>query len=639
LKKIYLYILILLQIIIFSDCAKMGSLTGGPRDEDPPKLVSSIPENYSLNFDGEKIEIEFDEYIQLENVNQELVVSPPIDGRPDVRLKNKSILIEIEDTLRPNTTYTLNFGGAIKDNNEGNPLTNFEFVFSTGDYLDSLSVSGRLLNAFDLKPSEEPVMIMLYDNIYDSVVMKEIPVYIGKTSEDGNFRINNLKADTFKLFALKDANNNFLFDLPNEQIAFADTTVILDPEFFKEILERDKGSIKVDSTIQHSYADTLPAPIMRERGIQPDTAMAANDSLIMRKQPPAAVYVDLFLFEEKSESQYITDYNRKVKNKLEFSFNIPVADSFSFRTLEPEGREDWYMKEITSDRDSFGLWVVDPNVSSMDTISLEMNYTVKDSMNRFVPKIDTLLFTFRFDDDNTKTKTKKSKEDAELMNVSGLKNNATIDLNEKLVLISETPVNYIDTSLVEFYKQVDTLEVAEEIDIVKDSGHIRKIRIIKDWEAEAKYRFVAYPGAFMDVYGATTDTLDARFSVREEGYYGTLIVNPDTVLMPLVIQLMDTREKVLREKKIIEKQEIRFPFLKPSNYRIKIIYDSNGNGKWDTGKYIRKIQPEKVKYYPGDIEVRANWEMAIKLNTLDTDSPKANVKEGSGPPSRTGGMF
>lgn len=638
-KKLYLYSLILFLAILFTDCAKMGSLTGGPRDEDPPTLVSSTPKNYSLNFDGDEIEIEFDEYIQLENVNQELVVSPPIDGRPDVRLKNESILIEIEDTLRPNTTYTLNFGRAIKDNNEGNPLTNFEFVFSTGDYLDSLSVSGRLLNAFDLKPSEEPVMIMLYDNIYDSVVMKEIPVYIGKTSENGNFRINNLKADTFKIFALKDANNNFLFDLPNEQIAFADTTLILDPEFFAELLSQDTTQITVDSVMQNTSADTIPGPPQRNRELQPDTAFAAMDSLKKRKEPTAAVYVDLFLFEEKSESQYIADYNRKEKNKLEFSFNIPVTDSFSFRSLMPDGRENWYMKDVTSDRDSFNLWIVDSEVGSMDTISLELNYTVKDSMNQFIPKIDTLFFTFRFGEEDSRTRTKKEKDEVELMNISGLRNKATLDLNEKLILLSETPVNNIDTSLVEFYKIVDTLEVAEKIEIVKDSNHIRKIRIIKDWEPEAKYRFVAYPGAFIDVYGATTDTLNASFSIREEEYYGTLIINPDTVLIPLIIQLMDSKEKVLREKQIMEKQEIRFPYLKPSNYKIKIIYDSNGNGEWDTGKYIKKIQPEKVKYYPGNIEVRANWEIAIKLNTLNTGSPKVNMEDKNEPPSRAGGMF
>jgi hypothetical protein len=588
----------------------MGSLTGGPKDEDPPRLVESIPENYSLNFDEKRIEITFDEFIQLDNVNQELVISPPIGAKPDVRLRSKSILIELESELLENTTYTLNFGNAIKDNNESNPLTNFEFVFSTGDYLDSLSVGGTLLRAFDLTPPEDPVMIMLYDNLSDSVVFHELPVYIGKTGKEGVYRINNLKADTFKLFALKDVNNNFLFDLPNEQIAFLDTTVIIDPEFFSKIAEEEQDSLFNDSLVVVS-TDTLES-------IPSDSLEIAEQDSLMRETAgitPDRVLIDLFLFTEDHETQYLADFDRSMRNKLEFSFNLPVTDSFSYRSLIP-GFEDWYLKEITPDRDSFALWIINDEVSSLDTLSLEMNYVVTDSMNRKVWATDTLFFTYR---EPAKSSRKKEEDKTEeKLEIETFKSRAILDLNQKVKFVSTTPVNSVDTSRVIFTQIVDTLELREPYHMYNDSTHLRKVVFDKSWEPEGKYHFTAYPGAFYDVYGKTNDTIDVRFSVRDEGYYGTLIVSLDTVSMPLIVQLLNTRDEVIKEQAITELNEIRFPFLKPDKYKLKLIYDRNGNEEWDTGNYIKGLQPEKVRFYKGEIEVRANWELEVKMETLES---------------------
>ena len=601
LKKHFQFVLIISALsLVFTHCAKMGSLTGGPKDEDPPVLVSSSPENYSTNFDRDRIEITFNEYIQLDNINQELVVSPPLENRPDVRLKSRSVSIELKNELRANTTYTLNFGQAIKDNNEGNVLPNFEFVFSTGDYLDSLSIAGTLLNAFNLSPPEEPVMVMLYDNLSDSVVYKDIPVYIGKTSKEGSYHINNLKADTFKLFALKDVNNNFLFDLPNEKIAFLDSAVIINPEFFSRIMETGADSLFTD-TLAFPPADTSIVAVN-------DTILSAPDSLA---KTPERIFVDLFLFEERTENQFLSDYNRKTRNKIDFSFNLPVSDSFSFQSLIPE-EENWYLKEVSSDRDSFGLWIVNDEISRMDTLVLSLNYVVQDSMQRNVWKEDTLNFVYR-SVERTGRKGEKKEEDSQSMEIEFIKNRETLDLNRKVKFVTGTPVNYVDTSRIEFYQLIDTLVVSEPYNMYPDTTHLRKIVFDKEWDSGAKYHLIAYPGAFMDVYGTTNDTLETRFSVREEGYYGTLIVNPDSLYMPMVVQLLDLKENLIRERAITENQEIRFSFLKPDKYKIKLVYDENGNGEWDTGKYIRHIQPERVQYYPGDIEVRANWELSIKV--------------------------
>lgn len=588
----------------------MGSLTGGERDEDPPEVISSEPENYSVNFEGQEIEITFDEFIQLNNINQELIISPPLENRPVVRLKNKSILIELENELKENTTYTLNFGEAIKDNNEGNELTNFEFVFSTGDYLDSLSLGGKILRAFDLEFPEEPVNIMLYTDLSDSVVFREIPLYIGKSGKEGTYRINNLRADTFKLFALKDVNNNFLFDLPNEQIAFLDTSIIVTPEFFSQIEEELKDTATIDS-LSVIQADKLAiSDTVNLININEDSLMIGTDQVRTDR-----IFVDLYLFTEDSESQFLSDYNRKTRRKLDFAFNQPVTDSFSFYSLIPD-RQNWYLKEIGEENKSFVLWIVDDEVMQMDSIEILMQYVVEDSTSRNVWKKDTVRFFYRDVTADTR-KPRMEEGDEKSLEIITIRNKAILELNERSEFISETPVNFIDTSHIKFYKIIDTLELREPFNIFRDSVNIRTIIFDKDWESGARYHFYAYPGAFMDVYGATNDTIQTEFSVREEEFYGTLIVNVDTVTGPLVIQLLDTNDKVLEQKSISEKEEVRFSYLEPGKFKLKLIYDRNGNSEWDTGNYTEGRQPEKVQFYPGEINVRANWELGINVKTRD----------------------
>jgi hypothetical protein len=589
-------------ILVTGACAKMGSLAGGPMDEAPPEVVKSDPENYSTNFDGQTIEITFDEFIQLDNVNQNLVISPPLENRPDVRLRKTSIVIELENELRENTTYTLNFGSAIKDNNEGNELTNYEFVFSTGNYLDSLSIGGNILQAFNLQPTEEPVHVMLYENLSDSVVYKELPVYIGKSTKEGTYRINNIKEDTFKLFALDDVNNNFLFDLPNEQIAFLDTSIILTPELFSRVQAEEADTLHSDSL--NIARDTLAIS---------DTVnivQLKEDSLLLQSETalPERLLVDLFLFTEDSESQFLSDYNRETRKKLDFSFNLPVSDSFHYESILPGG-DDWFLEEKGEENKNFTLWLIDEEVIALDTISFLLSYAILDSTHQPAWKRDTLNFTYRqlFDEEE---------KQAEALKINTIKNRAILDLNAETRFIAETPLKSIDTSYIEFYKTVDTLEYRESYNMYLDTGNIRTVVFDKAWEPETRYHFCAYPGAFIDYYDATNDSLETEFSVREEEYYGSLIVKPDTVLMPMIFQLLNTNDELLEEQLVNEKQELTFDFLEPSNYKLKLVYDRNANGEWDTGDYSEDKQPEKVQYYEGDINIRANWELGINITTL-----------------------
>ena len=599
----------------------MGSLSGGPRDVSPPKVVSSVPKNYSINFKKEKVEITFDEFIVLDNVNQELVISPPLPDQTDVRLKNKSILIELQSKLMDSTTYTMNFGQAIKDNNEGNILENFEFVFSTGSYLDSLSIYGRILNAFDNTPPEDPISIMLYDHIYDSVVYKEKPVFIGKTDSDGYFAINNLRPDTFKVFALKDLNFNFLFDLSNEEIAFLDSAIYLSPDFFSKFA----GDTIVADTLGMTEAGKPEGPPKSNEKPSNNRASSVgkntkpNEKRVEKtgfrgKAGFDKILIEMSLFTEKNENQFLSDNNRKSNSLIDFSFNNPVTDSFKMRSLKPD-RENWYFMEENASQDTFGVWITDSTVIKSDTIQLELSYLVKDSLLNNYLKKDSLYFIYRNTDPQESRKNKSSTQEQikNSLSLSLRPGGSTAELNAKMYIESKTPISSLDSSKFLLFKTVDTLQVPVPFLVSADENSYRKIKILNNWEPDTKYNLNVYPGAVKDIYELTNDTLEFKFTTRKSDYYGVLIANISGVTGPMIVQIMDTKEKIIRESFINEDQVIRYEYMKPDSYKIKFIYDRNGNKKWDTGKYIIGLQPEQVEYYESeDATVRSNWEVEIR---------------------------
>jgi hypothetical protein len=368
-------------------CAQLGSPSGGPRDEDPPVILESEPPNYSTWFEADKIRITFDEYIVLDNVNQELIVSPPMEEKPEVKLRKKTLIIEFEEDLKPNTTYTFNFGSAIKDLHEGNVLLNYEYVFATGKELDSLSVRGTLTYAHDLSVPEEPISIMLYTDLRDSVPLTDIPLYVGRSDDSGVFSVNNLRADVYKVFALKDGNNNFLFDLPTEEIAFLDTSLIVNAEFARFLLEAEG---RMDTPPEVRSNDSLGMDLA------PDSLAMVADSLSDTGPDLNSIYIDLELFTEESDIQYITDYNRDDQRRLLMVFARPLSDTFFYRTLPVDApSEISYLEHFSTERDSLTLWIRDSVHYKLDTLFLQVNYTVKDTSHLYVTQTDTLRYTYR----------------------------------------------------------------------------------------------------------------------------------------------------------------------------------------------------------------------------------------------------
>jgi len=557
-KKFALYfILSAINIFIVTSCAKVVSPSGGPKDVTPPKMIKSNPENNAINFNKKKIEITFDEFIQLKDVNQKLTVSPPLKEKPTIYLNGKTVVVELNNELRTNSTYSLNFADAITDLNEGNVLSNFQFVFSTGTYVDSLMLSGNICNAFDLKQSDQ-VLVMLYETLADSAPLKVKPDYLSKTDASGKFSILNIKPGRYQLFALKDVNNNYIYDQANESIAFINTLVT--PHIIA----------KPDST-HKTTIDTLA--------------------------------LSLKLFDEDNKKQYISKTERPLRNKLTVCFNRPLFNntlkisSLSFKSLE-----NWGVLEQTLNKDSATIWLSQENAINLDSLKLTFEYEKKDSTGSYFTKKDTIIFKYKELQPSKKTDSTGTKL---THNIAA----TAFDLNKDIVIENPSPVLTFDANKIKLYQVVDTVETLVKINIVKDSILARKFHVKYNSLPEANYRLEVLPEAFIDIYKKTNDTLEVKYNTQRLEYYGNLFFVMQNISQPTIVQVLDSKNNIISEKHISTNCKITFDYLKPQKYVIKAIIDQNANGRWDTGNYLKKAQPESVLFYKDQINMRSNWDI------------------------------
>lgn len=585
---------------LISSCANMGMPEGGPKDEAPPKVVESEPANFSTHFKAQKIIITFDEYIVLKNLAQVLIISPPLPEKPDIKLKGKKLYIELNNELADSTTYTLNFGDAIVDNNEGNVMQNFQFVFATGDKLDSLSISGKINNAFT-KLAEPEVLIMVYSNLADTMPMKVIPEYVARSLADGSFSINNMRSATYKLFALRDANNNYLFDQPNEAIAFLDT--FLTPF---TVIKEHIDTIPRDTL----HLKSIPRDSLKNTILPPDTLL--KDSIIRRsiieKYPND---IQLWLFEEKFNKQYLKSSDRKNKTDIKLAFNQPVDDPIKINFLLPDTMA--FIPEYHENRDSLFLWLTDSIDYNTDTIRMEIAYIRKDSLNEDYLHRDTLKLAFREKEKDTKKKEKDTEDEKPKgLQFSTLpRKNSNLQKEKNFEMIFAEPISAFDTSLIHIYTTRDTNQVRMSYSISKDSTQVRGYHISAQWEDDKRYEFVADDSAFVSIWGNYTDSTAIPFKLRPIEDYGNIILKLESFDGHGLVQLIGEKESILEERKVKSEETVNFKYLLPGSFKLKFIFDRDGNGKWDTGKYTDKLQPEKTNYYSGEIKVRANWDLEL----------------------------
>jgi hypothetical protein len=517
-----------------------------------------------------------------------------MEEKPKVKLRRKTLTVEFEEDLRINTTYTFNFGDAIKDLHEGNKLQNYEYVFSTGEILDSMSVRGTLKYAENLEVPEEAISIHLYSDLRDSVPLLDIPLYVGRSNDSGVFSVNNLRPDVYKVFALKDGNNNFLFDLPTEEIAFLDTSLIVNADFARLLL-----------------GDSLVSAVMND-SVSADSSDVVSDSIAAARPNLNSIYIDLMMFTEASDIQYLTNNAREDRRKIQLVFALPLSDSFSYRPLLAAGESELlFLEHYSKARDSLTLWIMDSVHYNNDSIYLELNYTVKDTSELDVIRTDTVLFSYREKQTRNRREQADKKEEEKLV-LTTIRNNASHDLNRDLSIYIDFPLESLNDSLFSLYQIRDSVEIPVPIVIRADSLQPYRGLVSAPWESASSYRIELLPGAISSIYPLQHDTLDVRFKTHDLEYYGQILLSMANVRDQVLVQLFS--DKDMLEERIVEADgKYVFPFLAPKEYQFKFIHDLNRNGKWDTGNYLEKLQPEPVELLPISIEVRSNWDHDVSM--------------------------
>lgn len=581
-------IIYLVFLLVAGACANIGAPTGGPRDTTPPVVLYSEPPNSSVNFSGTQIRIFFDEFIELRGLSQKLFISPPLEIRPDIRVRGRSVVIDLQEELRENTTYSFFFGDAIVDFNESNAIPGFTFVVATGPYVDSLSISGNVVEAFSLKPAEG-VLVMLYDNFADSAPMTEFPSYVALTDKSGNYTISNIRKGEFKIFALRDKNSNFKFDLPNEAIGFLDSLVV--PSYAASLTP--KGAPETAKEPENGQ-DEQQAAIAVEAGEEPVEEIEPQiDTTTVEAGKEAVPKYNLVLFVEADTVQRITA--GPIDNGVvRFFFKQPFQ-SLTLRDLTGQLPEKWKYTEPSQNRDTLSLYLIPPIKDSIH-VEIADKGVIADTL-----KVATRPRVARTRD---ATRTQDDRIDLQL-NIDRARN---LHYFDNLRVSSASLIETFDSSLLRMISVEDSLFV--ETTFIIDSILPRHLILKTPLEKGSDYHLEIFAGAITDVFGNTNDTVVANFSITRPQDYSSLmtVLEVEDPVGSYVLQLIGGNNAILQEKVIPGAGSYSFKHLQAGTYGLRLIDDLNGNRKWDTGNYLKRIQPEPVYLFPDQILIRENWE-------------------------------
>jgi uncharacterized protein (DUF2141 family) len=580
-------------IIALPRCANPGSPSGGPKDTIPPILINTIPLDRSTNVSPEKISIYFNEYIAFKDINKKLVISPPLEYKPKIILKGKYLNIKITDTLKDNTTYTFYFDDAIVDNNENNPYPNFYYTFSTGPVVDSLVIGGGVLDAFNHTVIED-VTIGLYKDLNDSVPYKQKPYYVAKSDkESGRFIFRNIAAGRYRVFAMKELNNNMKYDQPGEYIAFTDHFLDINDQGFSvngKPIEDEKHTLSDSTHTIHDHADHA---------------------------------LSLFMFLEDRAPQYLTSDKRLTDNNLQIGFNKVYDDVIYLDPITKPEKEDWYIIDQKENNKDFDIWITDTTMAKRDSIALKMKYRFTNEDKKLDWRTDTIFFVKKKEVNKNRKKDKDKPKPKEYLklNISANKSKA-LELFDTLSIQFNEPLHTLNKNRIKLTETVDSVEYTRPFTLDADTLDPRKMYINFNRTKGGEYKIQALPDAFTGISYNKNDTLDVSFKVKKSEDYGQIFLTIVSDEYPMIIQMMEKSgdsEVIVREYYINSETTINIKNVPPKKYLFKSIYDANRNGKWDTGIFMKKIQPEQVRYMRNEnsieeIVVKANWDNELEWN-------------------------
>ena len=595
-----------------SGCAAIGNPDGGPYDETPPKITNTHPENGATGYDGHKVTIDFNEFIKLENANEKVVISPPQIEQPEIKVVGKKIQVELFDSLKPNTTYSIDFADGIVDNNEGNPLGDYCFRFSTGDAIDTLEVSGYVLNAEDLEPIKG-ITVGLHSDLSDSAFITKPFERVSRTDGDGHFTIRGIAPGTYRIYAVMDMDQTFSFSQRNEKIAWMDSLIIPTSElrFREDSLYDDQGAFDTTALVQ--YTQFLP-----------------ND-------------ITLLAFTPEPVMQYMTAAERPTHEKFTLRFSLPLDSMPIVKGLNFDDN-DAYILQHSERYDTLVFWMKDTLIYYKDTLSISITYLATDTAGVLATTVDTInLIPKKTRERIVKEAARKAEEEQKALDKQirkleragdslgivklltpktkfldyNLTSGGSLSIYKQITLEFKEPVSFLSDTAFHLYLKVDTVWKPVPYEIEHDTIDILRYNIYGEWKPEQTFKISIDSASIQGLYGLHNDKIEGSLKFNSLSQYSTLTVNVANPKPGYTVRLHNNKGSIVRTGTLTN-GSVDFFLLTPSTYYISMYDDANGNGKWDTGDYDEKRHAEEVWYVKRSLTLKQDW-------THETDA--WNVKE------------
>lgn len=620
-----LFLILLTTMLTIVSCANIGSPDGGRYDEEPPVVIGASPADKAVNVKSQKISIFFNEFVKLANANEKVVISPPQLEVANVRAAGKKIKITLFDSLQSDITYTVDFSDAIEDNNEGNPMGFYTYSFSTGPVIDTMEMSGHVIAAENLEPVKG-MLVGLYraDSTYDdSLFRTKSFVRVSRTNGSGQFTIKGIAPGKYRIFALNDGDGNYRFSQKSEAIAF-DTTIYIPssrPDLRMDTCWRD--SIYYDSIRVVPYTHYFP------------------DNIVLRS------------FLEGKQDLHLLKTERPEPDWFRLYFTAPVDTLPIIRGLN--FNDSCLVLEASEKNDTLTYWITDTAFThSNDSLEIEMRSQDTDTLGNLTWRTDTFMLVARkgwakiseerqknIDDwnKNREKRAKKSKTllppeenpyEHEYLDLKIMPSGA-LDPNKNVVIRVDEPISSIDSSRIHLYMVRDSNFYEEPFLVLPTLHDAKSYTVYAEWQPEYKYSLTVDSAAIVGIMGTTNKKKKSEVRVRKLDEYGTLIVNlivPDTCM---VVQLLNSSDKVMTQQRASASGVAEFYFLKPDNYYMRCFADKNGNGIWDVGEFESNLQPEQVFYFPKPMNVRAGWDVEQEWDVYGIpvmeQKPQALIKQ------------